>query len=240
MQPIWLASYPRSGVTFLRHVLSETLGVPTFSVYAEPTDSISTPNMPEMSGRFPENVTPSLPALFVKTHELKHAQTGNKAIHLVRDGRDAIVSHAHYDADLGRSHVDGRPFGEALDLAVDGVLPTFDPKRTVWDWSLHTIVWQRRPSSRTLTVWFEYLIRFPKIVAAAVAAFVGWEHGLRNADSELRDFASLHKQSPHFFRRGKVGGWRDELGDAQHERFWRRHGQAMQLLGYSREGEPCS
>src|SRR5690348_17690471 len=96
---IWLASYPRSGNTFYRILLNHLFGVSTQSVYNDPLFE-ERPELSELVGhahndRSLHELASSPRAYFVKTHELPNCDT-YPAIYLVRDGRDALVSYAHY------------------------------------------------------------------------------------------------------------------------------------------------
>src|SRR5262249_16232902 len=109
---VWLASYPRSGNTFLRVALHALYGVPTYSVYDD-DDPVAQRAGPALLASPPSPAPP--PAMrdspgthFVKTHK-RRKPDGCPAIYLVRDGRDAVVSHARL-----RASEAGRPFEELL------------------------------------------------------------------------------------------------------------------------------
>ena len=95
---VWLASYPRSGNTFLRIVLRHVYGVATYSVY-EDDDPVARRKVgTDLVGYRPRPTDRTLmtdgPSVyFVKTHKRRKAD-GFPAICLVRDGRDAVVSNA--------------------------------------------------------------------------------------------------------------------------------------------------
>ncbi len=90
---VWLASYPRSGNTFLRTVLWQCFGLPSASYY--PNDLGGKKALEEYVGhieresnneiRFPKNSIP-----LVKTHEYPTDEF--PAIYVVRDGLAASVS----------------------------------------------------------------------------------------------------------------------------------------------------
>lgn len=90
---VWLASYPRSGNTFLRTILWQCFGLRSASIY--PNDLGGNKKLEQYVGhiehgpdkqiRFPENSIP-----LVKTHE--YARDKNPAIYVIRDGRAACVS----------------------------------------------------------------------------------------------------------------------------------------------------
>src|SRR4051812_42286008 len=100
---VWLASYPRSGNTFLRIVLHRVYGVPTYSVYQD-DDPVAQRVGPDLVGYRPRPADRAIMAAdaevyFVKTHKRRKAD-GYPAIYLVRDGRDAAVSAARLHASL--------------------------------------------------------------------------------------------------------------------------------------------
>jgi hypothetical protein len=156
--------------------------------------------------------------LFVKTHEQNHAFLSNwPAIHIVRDGRDALVSHAHYVRDFEKSpqaHIE--------------VLNTLVQSR---DWSVHAMLWFDRPN--TVRIRYEDMIADP--VSAVRSAVEALQLPLRETGRKPPAFAELQKRhpNPHFYRRGIVGSHRDEMPPAIERLFWHHHRQAMELLGYS-------
>src|SRR5262245_30570346 len=100
---VWLASYPRSGNTFLRIILHRVYGAPTYSVYDD-DDPVAQRVGTELVGYRPKPLSRSEPiasedVYFVKTHK-RRKPDGSAAIYLVRDGRDAVVSHTHLRASM--------------------------------------------------------------------------------------------------------------------------------------------
>jgi hypothetical protein len=93
MNPIWLASYPRSGNTLVRTILYQCFNLKTGSVYSNDLGgNIDLENYvghieqsEDRSIAFPEG---SLP--IIKTHALHKGN--NQTIYVVRDGRAAAVS----------------------------------------------------------------------------------------------------------------------------------------------------
>ena len=101
---IWLASYPRSGNTFLRILLNRLYGFTTTTGYDD-NDPVAQQIGPEVVGYEPrlhtlQEIVEQPKITFVKTHRQPHrVECGEQpAIYIVRDGRDAIVSFAHYRA----------------------------------------------------------------------------------------------------------------------------------------------
>lgn len=98
---VWLASYPRSGNTFLRVVLHQLYRVPTYSVYDD-DDPVAQRIGPALVGYREKPSDRSLmtddgEVYFVKTHKRRKTD-GYPALYLVRDGRDAVVSQARLRA----------------------------------------------------------------------------------------------------------------------------------------------
>ena len=90
---IWIASYPRSGNTFLRTILWYSFGLRSASIY--PNDLGGNRALEEYVGHIEHGPKMQMQlqengAQLVKTHEC--ATDNNPAIYVVRDGRAACVS----------------------------------------------------------------------------------------------------------------------------------------------------
>jgi hypothetical protein len=103
---VWIASFPRSGNTFLRIVLNRLYGVRTSVVYDFDgvADRLGAPlvGFEERPGTFAA-MRESPEVHLVKTHR-PHDELildGDKAICLVRDGRDCLVSWARQRSEGG-------------------------------------------------------------------------------------------------------------------------------------------
>jgi hypothetical protein len=212
MDGVWLASYPRSGVTFFRHVFERMYDIPTWSLYRREN---------EITGLFsrervwPEQSDGSLPLYVVKTHLVDTATTPSRAIHIVRDGRDVAVSMSHYARDmLGYTGTSAA----LLQRICEG-------DRTMGHWGVHTLVWAGR-TMPTAYVVFDDLVRDPiSTVRAAVETL-----GLNLTPNEsccVEDFADLHKLRPTFFRSGIIGQWATEMPYALQRIFEQVHGGAL-------------
>jgi len=96
---VWIASFPRSGNTFLRIALHRYFGIRTSVVYD--FDGVAERLGSEFIGfqdrlACYDEMRGSSEVYFIKTHRQRDDQilAGDKAICLVRDGRDALVSWA--------------------------------------------------------------------------------------------------------------------------------------------------
>ena len=97
MNPIWLASYPRSGNTFVRTVLFHCFSLKTGSVYAE--DFGGNKKLEEYVGHIEQNEDRSISfpegnLPIIKTHASHKGD--NSTIYVVRDGRAAAASFWHF------------------------------------------------------------------------------------------------------------------------------------------------
>ena len=93
MKITWLASYPRSGNTYLRTILFNCFGIKTASIY--PNDLGGNKILENFVGHIEHNQNKtitfqkgSIP--IIKTHKLN--QDENRSIYIIRDGRAASVS----------------------------------------------------------------------------------------------------------------------------------------------------
>jgi hypothetical protein len=227
---IWLASFPRSGNTFLRIVLHEVYGVGSSTFHKEPAYPVK-PDYDRYA--------------VVKTHllpqELVPADPAIPAVYIVRDGRDALVSIAHHRSNLVAPGSDlRRNLIEAI-VADDG--------SHFGGWSVNVSQWLRRAS---LVIRFEDLIRDPIACAERLRPFLDLPAPRRDKLPSFEDLRTKdmpygsgvqHGFSPEerafrrriFFRRGAVGAWKNEMPEELHHLFWKRHGAVMRELGYARD-----
>ena len=220
---VWLASYPRSGNTFLRVVLGSVFGLDTFTLYDERPEL--DPAQPEaaplpLPGLEPEVGIPFDVARFGGRQQLHVVKThgpptdGRPAIYVVRDGREATASYFHYHRDVlqkpatTRDVIRGRVgFGS---------------------WGRHVAQWnpQRRPN--TLLLRFEELTANPIAQVERIGAFLG----VTPVGRRVPTFDELHKTAPNLFRSGRTDSGKRLLSDEDHALFWDLHGSQMQTFGY--------
>jgi hypothetical protein len=220
---VWVASFPRSGNTFLRIVLKNLYGVRTSVVYD--VDGVAERLGADLVG-FTERPAPvevmrsSDEVHFVKTHRQRDDQIdeGDPAICLVRDGRDALVSWARMNggSDAARYEAELRTMILRRDRVGTG------------SWGSNVLSWLLPPAPHRHVLRYEDLVRDPRpTVGRVMAALV----------ADLPSFADLRRTDDRFFRRGHPDTHRDELPEALHRLFWSRpdNRAAMRLLGYARQ-----
>ncbi len=211
----WLASYPRSGNTFARLLLKKIFAfdTPSDSKLEAPLDCPLTRDLNENQNNR---------VVFTKTHENRF--DNRPAIILVRDGRDALISHVHYQRMFwGWSE----PFSVLLDRAID------PDDSFCSNWSNFYESWFNVDQAGCQLIYFDQLIEQPLTTMGTCLEKLGVSID-KTIQPAIRipSFARLHAQNPKFFRRGRKEYWRKEMSDEQHRVFWKHHGFMMNELGY--------
>lgn len=231
----WIASFPRSGNTYFRNILYYVYGIESGTWHKETAFPVD-----DDYDQFP----------FVKTHllpnELMPDDAAIPAIYLIRDGRDAVVSIAHQRSDLVAP---GSDYHENLKEAIVAADGSF-----FGGWSANVNAWLLRAR---LVIRYEDLIRDPQAVFKRVEQFID----LPVADwSKLPTFEQLKTGKPKyggvskltdpkfnpeefsqkFFRKGKSGGWREEMLPEMQDLFWNYHGETMERMGYEPHVASCT
>jgi hypothetical protein len=215
----WLASYPRSGNTLLRLILKQCFDLTSQSLYLD--QDFTDPAIRELVGhedvgrnprRFVHLARRAGRSLFVKTHEPPAADR-HPAIYVVRDGRSAVVSHAHYLRD---------------NLHHDITLADVIEGKAGLSWSQHVRAWTLPLRANTLVVRYEDLAVGNRDTLNAISAFIG--HPLLRGFG--LSFEKLHELHPVFFRRGSDAGNIAEMNAASVRLFEQHHGDMLRATGY--------
>ncbi|MBZ5598611.1 MAG: sulfotransferase domain-containing protein [Acidobacteriia bacterium] len=233
---VMIASYPRSGNTWFRFLLAEIM-----TGHTSGFDDINT-TVPQVGQH--HIARPLLPGggRLIKTHE-PYRKEYAKAIYLVRDVRDAVLS--YYDR--------GTYLGVFKGITFDVFLPMFLQGETnpIGSWQSHVHTWLESPLARSgqlLVVRFEDMRRDTEATLARVLAFLGVaadEPRIRHAiaansvermrakEDASRTYPHSSQESGRFVRGALVGGWRSRLTDEQIEVVDRYAGPELERLGYS-------
>jgi hypothetical protein len=225
---LWLASYPRSGNTFLRILLRQRYAVRSvcteFDRQGPPPRTIRrsavlTPDY--VSAEDP--VVPDVTG--VKTHALPPNST-EPAFYVVRDGRDSLVSYAHF----ALTQVEGLRLDEISPGQVTNKVRELIlyPRLNYGTWSQNVEAWTRRPNTHVLR--FEELVARPREVVDRAIGDIGLN--LRLVSDAIPSFEELHRASGVFFRRGATGTWPEIFSRELHALFWKHNGTVMERLGY--------
>ena len=222
---VWIPSFPRCGNKLARIILTTLFKARTFTVYPQIGEPDKVPVTPDWKGPLPAFTTPPTAfadVFFMKTHELP--ETDHPAIYIVRDGRDAYVSFAHFVMQHFPEHVQGMSFLQVLKMLIRS-------KDHFAGWSQNVQAWTQR-KGKTAVIRFEQMVVDPAGSMAAACAWIGIP--APKATGHMPGFGELKANEPQQFRKGKSGGWREEMPPAVEELFWSIHGETMTMLGYPR------
>jgi hypothetical protein len=223
---IWLASYPRSGNTYARVALRHHFGIDVAPEHGWELGQ----ELFECDLTSGISVRRGSPVYAVKTHLL--VKDGSPAIVVVRDGRDALVSHVHFQ----------KQFWEAqgsFERILREMIDPQDLSRAGGDWSSFGWSsfyehWLCGTSGPTVLVRYEELIRQPlEVIWNALVNVLGVLVVPRTL-VPLPPFSEFQRQKPGFFRSGKIGVWKEEMSPELEALFWHHHGEMMTRLGYER------
>jgi hypothetical protein len=214
---VWVASFPRSGSNLC------LFGVKKGSVM-NPEALVSRLSLdPDADLRAALRDLDE--TVFVKTHRIAAPGDDDPALYLVRDGRDTLVSYAHFMQAIGKPRFEALSFEETLAALLER------EDHPYGSWSQNVRSWLDRDAP-TQVLRFEELVEDP--VRAVRRAMASLGVTLPAPRGRLPSFENLRQRNPRVFRRGKVGSWKSELPERLERRFWRLHGAEMEALGYRR------
>jgi hypothetical protein len=207
---VWLASYPRSGNTYLRSILWTCFGLQTGSIY--PNDLSL--DVAQHVGHFEGAAHGLFSADFlrlplVKTHEWP--VDNRRAIYIVRNGRDSCCSLHQFLRATGHN-VD-------LDTIIAG-------RSYFGSWSGHFLAWDPQARPNALFLRFEQLTKDFEGTLDQLAGFLE----MRPLHAAPPKLIAAPGAGPHWLSPGSTRG--EAMTDAQEAQFDRLHGHVMAQLGY--------
>lgn len=209
---VWLASFPRSGNTLLRHCIEALTGISTFTYYpGEHYVQCGLKNSDNCQLTLDHVLCRGGP-LFVKTHEAYHADTPTKAIYVVRDGPDAIASFAHFLNNL----VLQTP-GD-----IQRMMAALTERTDYGTWTTHIERWTGRHAPTSIVHYLD-LCRQPHATLTRAFSEIGLESIRIDPELNPATFESLQKINPKFFRRGGSGYHKEEMSQETLKRFDELH-----------------
>jgi hypothetical protein len=222
---VWLASFPRSGNTLLRQVLTGVFGLSSVNEEkadrnrmdwpADKVEQLGLATFEQPWDLFYAQATASDRLHLVKTH--RPPRDDQPAIYVVRDGRRALMSYDRYHGSFTQGR---RPGLLELVLGLDHY----------GGWSEHYAAWMDR-SGPTLLLRYEELVAPTRETVARLSAFIKTP---ARVEHWTNPFDELHAMDPRFFRKGQVQ-WEAEEGwtEAVNQVFFLLHGDLMAQLGYA-------
>jgi hypothetical protein len=230
---VFFAAYPRSGTTWTRFVLFEMLsGMPAgFKVTNQLMPGVSLLHKKALR-LLPEG------GRLIATHEY-YRKEYRRAIYMVRDGRDVLLSEYAFLKALDFFKGDQDEFVEHFLFTC---VSAFGP------WHRHIDSWMDSPIANTenmMLVRFENLRKDPVLGFAKMAEFLGVDVDLEKiklavANNSIQQMRAKEDNEPvpasvkgRFVRDGAVRGWVSRLTPAQVCLIEKHAGNALMRLGYA-------
>lgn len=229
---VFIASYPRSGNTWLRTILVNILASDK-----EFTPELRAALIPDMSIRNVLYLRKLASPRLIKTHSW-YQKKFTRVVYLARDGRDVLVSFYHY---LITRNNKSESFSEFFDKYMNG----YYGQR--WHENVESWIVRGRTNlgPRILIVKFEDLKKDTFNTTKLVTNFIGIktnsetiENAIQQSSIEqMRDIESQRKGNlsdvnQSFYRGGRSGEWKEYLTGQQQQQFLDISGYALELLGY--------
>ncbi|HKD02614.1 MAG TPA: sulfotransferase domain-containing protein [Terriglobales bacterium] len=242
---VFVASYPRSGSTWLRFML--------FEILTQKDAEFDNVNryIPDVGGQ--RDAVALLPnqGRLIKTHEAFRPDY-RRAIYIVRDGRDVALSEYAYQKAQGW-----------IDCSFDDYLKNFvnGNASAYGSWEDHVRSWIESPLNARgdlIVVNYRELKQKSEPILNRIAEFLNVRVPVQVIQNAIQNnnFHNMRKkedrapqigydprtksiaEEKRFVRSGAVGGWRERLTPAQAEYLQRNTGKMLIRLGF--EGDPSA
>jgi Sulfotransferase domain len=250
-QDVFFASFERSGNTWLRFVLMEILT----------KDNAGFLNvnhiLPELGTHQGAKQVLANGGRFIKTHE-QYRSEYKRAIYLMRDLRDVMLSNWARDKEMGFSQYfdNGKGMDGYIESFLKGKVTRFG------SWQAHVDSWLNCPLSKSgnlLVVRYEDLRRDTESGLMEMLAFLGIDgdrelirravennslRAMREKEEKAKKSGAtlgkgtllrkhnVDREDARFVRTGSVGGWREKLSQAQIDMVTAYAGEALVRAGY--------
>jgi hypothetical protein len=192
--------------------------------------------------------------IFVKTHSplgpwegvpLFNMEVTAGAIYIVRNPLDVVASFAHHSGMSCDEIIEVMATQNHLALGSDARVP-----HPLGSWSQNVASWTARPHPAIHVMRYEDMVADPMTAFGGMMRFLGLPEDrdrlaravrftsfdeLQRQESE-EAFVERGERADSFFRKGRVGGWRNELSHKQAAAVVRVHRVQMQRFGYVPDG----
>lgn len=212
---IFVAGFPKSGNTWVQNLVT---GILLDSISYRITPKLVSEIVPDVHAKqFYKRI---FPVMVFKTHDLPNIKY-KRVIHLVRDGRDAMLS--YYKMEVNRD----KSFKYSLaDMIKEGkgVYPA--------KWYMHTNLWlENKYNAELITLKYEDLLNRPLKAMKKLSDFLKVEITEERLDAIYKanhinilrqkvsdygwdyDYIYKNKTSQSFFRKGTTGSYRNEMNE---------------------------
>lgn len=229
-KPIILSEFPKSGGSWIVSLLGDAFQIPCRDIYVRPGfDRFELSKHPWYKDA--DNVDFSTQSV-IKSHELPGSNLIDfdaTYIHLVRDGRDVIVSKWFFDKDFCIQNGITSSFQEEFDEYVE---------KTARDWSNYVAAWAEQS---VVTINYEGFLSDPVQNLGRVLNTMGYYNfSQQELEITVSKFtkdkfgASLGEVFQHntFVRKGISADWKNHFSEVNAAAFKLAAGDALLSLGY--------
>jgi len=219
-EDVFLASYPRSGNTWIKFMLAELM-------INKGVNFNSVETVIPYVGAHQDAVQLWHGGRIIKTHE-KFRREYKRSIYIVRDGRDVAVSYYH----MWLRHNQG-DFSAFLKRFLDGEIDYYGT------WPDNVESWLKaRKSAQVLVVKYEECLHDPQVTLLRILEYAGvsvdemrlQECILSNKPERMKAKELLPKHQN--VRKGVAGDWMNYFSPSDLELFMNRAGATLVKLGY--------
>lgn len=225
---ITVYEYPKSGGSWLVNILGHLLGLPRRDIYVQ--NGFNAFAIAQHPWYLAEEDLSIPPLAVVKSHEPPQSARNlpGRRVHLIRDGRDVVVSKYFFEKDF---------------CVNNGLYASFDVDfadyvaRTAADWAAYLSQWQAEPD--VITLRYEDLLATPEqtirqlLGQLALPAVLTIEEALaRSSIPRMREELGKVFESNTFVRKGIAGDWRNHFSATDRQIFQRYGGLMLQQAGY--------
>ncbi|HKI46863.1 MAG TPA: sulfotransferase domain-containing protein [Balneolales bacterium] len=231
---IVVAEFPKSGGSWLSSMLAKSLGIEVRDIYVNDNfNAFDISKHPWYQGSSSYGLTESC---VIKSHEMPDSKLHKldaQFIHMVRDGRDVVISKYFYEKDFCVKNGIINDFNYTLDEYIE---------KTAKEWVSYISEWERR---KIITCYYENLLKdafqelarvfFLLNISVAKEAL----EAAIDANSKEKFSKSLDKAFKHntFVRKGIAGDWKNYFNEKHKAIFKQNAGELLIKLGYENDLE---
>jgi len=227
-----VTEFPKSGGSWFVSLLATSLDLPKRDIYVnDEFKGFDLTYHPWYEGESSYNLTDSC---VIKSHELPGSALHNVSsniVHLVRDGRDVVVSKYYHDKDFC---VNNGIF-ESFTMTFQEFL-----EKTATEWSHYITAWSKQ---NVIQCRYEDLLDDPSLVLKRVLTKFNLNvdnnkiHNAIQSNTKDKMHESLDKAFKHntFVRKGIAGDWRNHFSETDKSIFKKCAGESLMLLGYEQD-----
>jgi hypothetical protein len=229
---IIVTEFPKSGGSWLTSMLADVLGIPARDLYVDNSfKTFDLTNHPWYLGDTSWELTESC---LIKSHEwygtIRHNFPAN-TLHLMRDGRDVVVSKYFFHKDFEVNNQITESFDYAFDEFVE---------KTAIEWAEYVTAWS---AADVLQVTYEELLNNTfETLRGILRRFdidVGKDQIIRGIQANTREKfrEKLGKAFSHntFVRKAVSGDWANYFSPENKQVFKKAAGEALIAMGYERD-----